>query len=356
MDRVRLGVIGCGVIGNDHMRSAKELPDVVELAAVADIRPGALRTAVQTYKVPAAFADGEALIQSPDIDAVVLAMPAANRAGLAEKAFAAGKHVLVEKPIAACSADVERMIRARGDRVGACCSARKRCVEPAPTVQRFLESGALGPLRELRCRAIVPAGKRKDSPPVPWRLSRKLNGGGIFVNWGCYDLDYLLGLTGWSVTPQCVLARTWRVAPQFEDRVAPDSDAETHLAALITCRDGIAITYERGEYMAAHADESWEIIGTRSSLRLNMFPTVGAVIMHDDTTPADGVVTRTLWQAQEDTARLQGRSVLEDFARAILEKRAPATPLEKALILQRITDAVYASADSGRPQEIHQGS
>ena len=69
----------------------------------------------------------------------------------------------------------------------------------------------MGQLRVVRCRALKGAGALPQSPPPPWRLSRAMNGGGILVNWGCYDLNYLLGITGWAIEPRLALARTWGV-------------------------------------------------------------------------------------------------------------------------------------------------
>jgi hypothetical protein len=72
-----------------------------------------------------------------------------------------------------------------------------------------------------------------------------------------YDLDYLLGLTGFNLKPRHVLARTWTVPKPFEACAAPGSDAETHLTALVTFENGAVLQYERCEFAAQAGSETW---------------------------------------------------------------------------------------------------
>ncbi len=173
---------------------------------------------------------------------------------MALRAFAKGKHVLTEKPVAMNADEVREMIAARGELTAGCCSSRYRFRKGAEVVTAFIANGGLGDLRVVRCRAIVATSKKPDTPLPAWRLIKSLNGGGILVNWGCYDLDYLLGITGWSLKPKTVFAQTWTVPPPFESHVAPSSDAETHYIATIRCEGGIILSIERGEYMTAQSE------------------------------------------------------------------------------------------------------
>ncbi|MGQ9682188.1 MAG: Gfo/Idh/MocA family protein [Anaerolineae bacterium] len=350
MRKVALGVIGCGVIGQYHLQAAVDSP-LIDLVALADVREEARQQASNRYGVWKAYADGKDLLEDPSIEAVVLAMPTCWRTELALLAFARNKHVLLEKPVAMNAAEVRQMIAARGDLAAGCCSARYRFLPSAEAVTQFLAGGALGTLRVIRARAIAPADPPPACTPPAWRLIKALNGGGILANWGCYDLDYLLGITGWSLRPQQVLAQTWTVPPLFEPHVAPGSDAETHVAALIRCQGGEVITYERGEYMAAHGEEAWQIIGSQGSLRLNMRPGAGKAIVHDAGSAQEGVTSQVLWEGDADDAPLHVGPV-QDFVAAILEQRPPKTSLEQALVIQQITDAIYASAKKGTAVDV----
>jgi predicted dehydrogenase len=143
-----------------------------------------------------------------------------------------------------------------------------------------------------------------------------------------------------------VLAQTWPVSPPYEGYVAPGSDAETHVAALILCDGGVAITYERAEFSPTVADTAWQFTGDAGALRLRMTPGAGQAVVADTAT-AEGVASRTLWSGDESYTRTRV-GVLEDFAGAVREGRRPKTGLEQALLVQEIADAVYASAAEGR--------
>ena len=351
MSRVRLGIIGCGVIGNAHLKSAAETPEI-ETVAVADLREETAKAAAEKFGVKKVYPSGDTLLEDREIEAVILAMPAFARMPLALRAFAKGKHVLTEKPVAMNADEVKTMIKARGNRIAGCCSPRFRFTRNAEVATKFVASGALGDLRMVRCRAVLAAGKPPKNPPPPWRLKKAMNGGGILLNWGCYDLDYLLGITGWKLKPVMVFAQTWTVPPQFACHAAPGSDAETYYTALIRCEGGTVLSLERGEFMPVQSETAWQIIGTKGSLKLNMtiWNKQGQII-HDDTSTEEGVVTKTLWEGAEDLPPANNQLV-QDFAKAIREGRQPMTNLEKALVVQQISDGIYASAERGTAVEI----
>jgi len=350
MNPVRMGVIGCGVIGNVHLKVMSRVP-LARVVAVADIREERAREAGAKYGIEGVYASADALLADKQVEAVVLAMPACERLPIALAAYAKGKHVLTEKPVAMNAGDVRKMIGARGNLVSGCCSSRFRLFKSADAAAEVVASGALGELRVIHCRALKEAAGPPATPPPEWRLKKALNAGGILTNWGCYDLDYLLGIAGWAVEPKVALAQVWPVPPAFVPHVAPGSEAETHLVALIRCAGGAVISFERGEYMALRTEEAWRIVGSGGSLRLTMAPGRGNVVILDEASSEHGVVSRVVWQGDEDWDGMHS-GVDEDFVSAVREGRQPKTSLERALVVARITDAIYASAEQGRSVEV----
>lgn len=346
MSRLKIGVVGCGIMGTRHLAVAAASP-LAEPFAVADNLADRAQAAAQKSGARRVFQDGRDLVADPDVEAVVFSTPTARRDELVIAALEHGKHVLIEKPVAMSADVVRRMIQARGDRVAACCSSRFHAFDSARVAARFVATGALGDIRMVHCRVHDPAGPPPKDPPPTWRLSRSENGGGILVNWGCYDLDYLLGICGWTLRPRVAFAQIWQVPPRSRASVAPGSDAETQVAALVLCDGGAVISYERGEYMPAHAQQAWQVVGTHGSLNLTMLYQQGKVMTHDDTTREAGLVTREIWRGDETWEQMQDW-VLTDFIEAVVEGRQPQTTLERALVVQQITDAVYASARTGQ--------
>ena len=345
MNPVRVGLIGCGVIGGHHIRHAGESP-LVEVVAVADLIDERAAAFGDQYGVAARYRAGTDLIADPAVEAVILALPANGRFDLALAAFARGLHVIDEKPVAMNASQAEQLIAARGDLVAVCGQSRPRMCETAERLTEYIASGALGEIRVVSCRAITTPAGPPDAPPPTWRLRKAENGGGILLNWGCYDLDYLLGITGWSLRPRRVLGKTWAVPATYGSYVAPGSDAETHVTALIVCEGGTVINYERGEYVAARPECLWQITGSEASLHVHLTDTRGFTVTVDRADAERGTVSETLFEPIAEP--LDGmRRQLDDFALAIREGRRPQTGLEEALLVQRISDAIYASSASG---------
>ena len=347
MEPVRLGLIGCGVIGRHHIREASESP-LVRVVAIADLIEERVSEVADQYGIEKRYGEGLDLLDDPEVEAVILALPACGRFVLAMKALHNGIHLLNEKPVGMDAGQVKEMIAARGDLVAVCGQSRPRFAETAQRISAFIATGALGELRVLNCRAIVAPSGPPTKPPPTWRLIRAENGGGILLNWGCYDLDYMLGLVGWSLQPKLVLGKTWTVPDTYEPYIAPGSDAETHVTAMILCQGGTVIHYERSEYTAARGELMWQITGSQASLHVHLTNTKDFVVTVDRATPDRGTVSETLFEPIEETQSGM-RSQLDDFALAIREGRRPQTGLEEALMVQKISDAIYASSASGQP-------
>lgn len=344
MSAVRVGVVGCGVIGPTHMQAAVNAPHI-DLVAVADLIDERAKAAAEKYSVPKVYREGAELIQDPDIDLVVLAFPAAGRTELGLETLKAGKHLLTEKPVAMNADEVRQLMAAQGELLAGACCCRYRFTESARAATEFIASGALGQLRNVYCRELRPAGAKPSGEPVEWRLKKHRNGGGILMNWGCYDLDYLLGLCGWQLAPETVFAQTWTCSPTVEHHISPGSDAETYYSALVRCKGGTMLSIERGEYMAIGGEAAWQIIGTKGSLRLHMLTSADKKIIFDELDPDEGLKSRVIWEGAESSF---ATTPVEDMARAILDGTKPATSLERALVIQQISDGVYASASSGQ--------
>jgi predicted dehydrogenase len=345
MEPLKLGVIGCGVIGAINLKDAMASA-LVKVVAAADLR-GERREWAKAQGVPRVYEDGSELIdQDPEVEAVIIAYPVSTRTAMALRAFARGKHVLTEKPVANNAREVRTLMARRGDRVCACFSSRYRFYDSARRVEAVLANGSLGEIRRLHVRALQAGTPQNDRPPPPWRESFCMNAGGILTNWSCYDLDYILGLTGWAFRPRTVLAQIWSCVPTFRCHIAPESDAEAHFAALVTGADGSVLTIERGEFMPMASEAAWQIIGTQGALRLGMVGSAERRLILDTASAAQGVTSQVLWEGN-DSGRGGGALVIEDFALAVRQQRPPATGLEQALVMMQITDAIYESARTG---------
>ena len=351
---VGIGVVGCGVIGTQHVRVASALP-CARPRAVLDLKRDRAEALAAAHGVPRVCADLEEMLALSEVEAVVMAVPAAFRMSMSRQILAAGRHLLLEKPVAMNADEVRRLVSWRGpNQVVACCAARFRCLGSFGPVRNTLAAGKLGAPQGAVFRALTPAPSRPEVLPPAWRLQSRLNGGGVLMNWGCYDLDYLLGMWPEPLVPHMVSARMWGLGPDYRDFVVPDSDGETHVAAWIECTDGFRISYERGEYHPGPRRAEIQVFGDRGSLDLTMVPNRNQVDTLWCSDNAAGCVSETV-QCHPDGAADLHSGVVEDFCRAVRSGCEPAAGLEFSFRVQATLDAMYRSARTGCPVEVEQG-
>jgi predicted dehydrogenase len=197
MKSVRLGIIGMGNIGShhaDYLMAGKVKR--CELKAVSDAFADKLVSYQQRgLKI---FDDGEELIRSGDVDAVIIATPHYQHTTLGIAALKAGLHVMVEKPISAHKADAERLIAVRRQHpkqvFGAMFQMR---TEPRyAKLKKILAAGELGQI--VRFSWIITEWFRTDAYYASggWRATWKGEGGGVLLNQCLHQLDMLQWLLG----------------------------------------------------------------------------------------------------------------------------------------------------------------
>jgi predicted dehydrogenase len=109
---IRVAVVGCGYWGSKHVRVLHATEDVTEVALV-DAREDRLQNLARNFKTAPRYADLRSAL--PHVDAVVIATPPSMHVGVALEAIEAGKHVLVEKPLATTSAGARQLVKAASD-------------------------------------------------------------------------------------------------------------------------------------------------------------------------------------------------------------------------------------------------
>lgn len=178
---IRVGVIGCGYWGPLHIRVFNEI-DGAGVTAVADLNPARLDHVAATYPGLQTTTDVDELLAG-DVDAIVIATPAGTHAALATAALRAGKHVLVEKPLATCTAEAESLA-APAEQAGRRLMVGHTFVYHAAVraLRGLIGSGVLGDIYYVDSKRVNLGLHRKDVDVV-WDL-------------GAHDvsiLRYLLG-------------------------------------------------------------------------------------------------------------------------------------------------------------------
>ena len=215
MSTLKYALIGCaGGIAKTHLDALKQLPDA-HLVAMSDVNAevGAVRAAESSA---AFFADHRELLKQVQPDVAVIVTPHPFHPAIALDAFAAGAHVLTEKPIAISVADADAMIAAADDAgrfLGVNFQLRFRPV--IEHARAFIESGQLGEL--LRVVVIEPWYRPAAYyRSAGWRGTWKGEGGGVLMNQAPHTLDLLCHLAG-QPTRVMGWTRTFKHAIEVED-------------------------------------------------------------------------------------------------------------------------------------------
>jgi len=144
--RLRLGLVGYGYWGPNLARNFHQLPDAW-LVACADADAARLNEAARLYSLQQIAADPRELFDNPTLDALVIATPARSHFELVSQALNAGKHVLVEKPLALTSADARALTDLAQKNKRVLMVGHTFEYNPAVwKIQELLDAGALGEL------------------------------------------------------------------------------------------------------------------------------------------------------------------------------------------------------------------
>src|SRR5215831_18915334 len=256
MNKVRLGIIGMGNIGQHHhgYLSAGKVSRV-ELTAVSDAVPGKL----EKYKPLKIFSDGEELIRSGVVDAVIISTPHYQHTTLGIAALNQGVHAMVEKPISAHKADAERLIAAhqRNPKIVFAGMFQLRSEPRYLKLQKLIQSGELGEV--VRMSWIMTDWFRTEAYYASggWRATWKGEGGGVLLNQCLHNLDvmqWLLGMPS-KVRGFCQLGRFHQI------------EVEDNVSAYLEYPNGATGTFVSSTGEAPGANR-FEIVGTRGKIVL----------------------------------------------------------------------------------------
>ncbi len=256
MQPVRLGIIGLGNMGAVHARSIAAIPEAT-LVAVADQNLALARTIAGETGVRA-FPDAKALLESGEVEAVLVATPHFSHPDITFQAANKGVHVLCEKPLTVSVSAANTMVSAC-ERAGVLLGVMfQQRTSPARTeLKKMIERGELGSLHRInmvapwyRTQAYYDSGS--------WRGTWQGEGGGILMNQAPHSLDQFVWLFGRS--------------PQFVQAICDTRlhTIEVENLAVAICDYGDGVT---GQFYASTSDiptgECVEIAGDRGLVCLD---------------------------------------------------------------------------------------
>lgn len=332
-DSVGFAIVGLGGYALNQMMPRFARAERAHIAAIVSGNPDKLRHVGDAYGVPNdarhSYDAFEKIADDKRIDAVYIVLPTGLHAEWAIRGFAAGKHVLCEKPMALSSVDCERMIAAARKAKRKLMIAYRSQFEPYNLeAMRLLKQQAIGTVRLVRTEQSYRMGP--TSPRENWRTNRALAGGGPLEDLGIYGLQSALYLTG--EMPERISASAFRPVgdPRFSEIFA-------HVSSQWLFPSG-AVAQLATSYDSAGTNFA-EVRGTDGALIMNPATSYAGQKMR-----IEGPESRELTPGNPD---VQFARQLDHFADAIRDNTAIRTPGEMGLRDLRLIEAIYASAQSG---------
>jgi len=320
MDKVKVGVIGCGNMAQQaHIPSIKANPDA-ELTAICDFRRKVTADLCRRWDIPFAT-DSIAELLKQDLDAVYILTPLPAHLANIKAALAAGKAVFTEKPVAMSIEEVDRMINtAKEMGVLFTVHQNRRWDKDFRIVKEIIESGELGNVYAIHSRLHGTRGAM-----FGWRAEPE-HGGGMIYDWGVHFVDQLLWMLGYD-SIKSVFCKTVKVkTPEVED----------YFYLVMDLKNGCHIQMEVGTWVLKQLPR-WMVLGDKGTLYINDFTRNGGVISVDETVEPEEIVVMT---TSGPTRTFAPRG-----AKEILEHELPDSPAELTEYYANLRDAVDGKAE-----------
>jgi len=357
MGTVGVGVIGCG-IGKWHLEGYATDPRarVIAISGLDD------RCAViaKEHDVPLVYPNYHDLLANPDIQAVSLAVPNFLHVSIGLDAIAAGKHVLIEKPLARSAAEGEKLVRAAEEAglvLGIVFNRRSRA--DMQVLKRAIDRGALGEIYHARAYWNRSSG-------IPglgsWFTSKEGAGGGPLIDLGVHVLDMALWLMDEPVVERASAAISAKLGTQgvgswvgnrFRPGQTQGYEVEDFATAFLRTDHGATLYMETSwaEYSARTDEFGVSLLGSKGGATLDVkdYATVGTLRLFVE---QDGVRTDSIPRLPEKPASAGHGEVIHNFLDAIIDGVPMVPDGRKGLERTALIDAIYRSAAEGREVDV----
>ncbi len=187
---IRIGIVGSGFVASLHAQGLRQVPDV-EIVATAARDAEHAWVFARTFGIRHAFIDYKDMLEGDLVDAITVACPNDLHYEVTQAAAAAGKHVLVDKPMALNLSQCEGMIRACREAGVILMYGENLCFAPKYVrAKQLADEGALGDVyyvRQLQCHS---------GPHADWFWDVERCGGGVLMDMGCHSIAFCRWLFG----------------------------------------------------------------------------------------------------------------------------------------------------------------
>ncbi|MDD2707354.1 MAG: Gfo/Idh/MocA family oxidoreductase [Verrucomicrobiae bacterium] len=341
--KLKIGIIGTGTIGRVHADAYAANPAEAQIEALCDVRAEAVAAEAEKYKVPQQFTDYRQLLKS-DVDAVSVCVGNALHRDVAVAALKAGKHVLLEKPMAMNSKEAAEIVAAmkKSGKVLQIGMVTRQHAE-VQLARKMVEEGVLGDVYHIRVVLL----RRRGIPGMGgWFTTKSMSGGGPLIDVGVHYFDAAMFVAGlWN--PTAVSSNTyakfgplmkkyryvsmWAGPPNFKGVF----DVEDYATGYVRFGKAASMSFEVSWAVNAEDENYIEILGSKAGVRLLDGKPLKLVTEYKEQV-ADVMLQ---YQKTPNIFHVQAKK----FLAACRREAPPAATAEQGCTVMKLIDAIYES-------------
>lgn len=346
--KLRVAFIGAGGIAGTHMRCYADMDDV-EMVAMADISEKSMARWSEQYHISNCFADYKQMLRKIKPDAVSVCTPNGLHAPAAIAAVGAGAHVIVEKPLAMNAREGQRMLdAAKKARRKLVIGFQQRFDPKSQFLKKAVDAGQMGQILFGRVQAL----RRRGIPNWGVFGRKELQGGGPLIDIGVHVLEvthYVMG----SPKPVAASGGAYTYLGNKKSDILsqwPNWDYKTYTVEDLAVGQ---IRFENGAVLhiessfAAHIEKNvwnFSLMGEKGGASWDP-----PMISHDEYGHMVNTVPGWLPQSNFENCF---KAKIRNFVDHVLYDAPTLAPAEHGLMVQKMLDGIYESAEKGREVRI----
>lgn len=333
MDKVKLGVIGLGSVAQlIHLPNIAKLNNVT-LSAVAEVKKNRLNLISDKFRIENRYVDYKKMLEQEDIDAVVIATPTNTHKEIAIDCMAAGKDILVEKPLARSYDEAKEIVdAAKKYKKKLMVGMNLRYRPDTMLLRSIINSSEIGEPFYAKCGWI-----QSQSSEEKWFTKKEESGGGVIIDLGIHLLDLALWLMNFPQVSSVSCKNYYHFTKNVEDTSI----------SFIKFKDGSLINIE----------VSWSLTTNKDNFYLNVYGTKGSTCLNplNVVKKIDGqIIDLSPKQSDNPTALFKKSYMneLKSFIGAVKDLNPVLSSGEEALKRMKIIEAMYLSSIKNKEIEI----
>ena len=344
MKKIKVALLGAGFISDIHMESYHRFVPEAEVVAVYTRSADKAKAFAEKHNIPAWFDDLDALIKNSGCDVVDICLPNFLHHEATLKAAAAGKHIIIEKPLAVTLEEADEMIDACHKAHVKLMYAEELCFAPKyERVRQMVQQGAVGEVYMLK------QAEKHSGPHSDWFYDVNLSGGGVLMDMGCHAVQWFRWMTG-NAPIKSVYATMSTVLHKERTK------GEDNSVMIIEFENGVTAVAENSWAKPGGMDDKSEVYGTGGVVYADLFMGNAAVSYskkgYDYAMEKADTTIGWSFTVFEEVFNQGYPHELRHFIDCVLHDKQPLVTGEDGRAVLEVIYAAYASAAEGRKIEL----